>query len=310
MCEMYVYPIRGVRAGGQVEYIELGMHGVKYDREILLAAKEDKAIITTNKYHAMGCLRQVLKGSIVTVTTTEPQKLKAKNLPLSLTIDLDDEPDQVGPFIECQRDYQGYQFNETIAQWFSAAIDKEVFAIRSQLKRRTRGNPKRLLYDRHDDLRKTFCTDSAFHVVNKASVAELKKRMEDRHPDGLPNFFCSAEQFRPNVVLDWPIAFAEDEFFEMRVGPILMRNSGPCIRCNTIRMNLDNNVRVEDCEPYRTLSTFRNVTGLGILFGMYYQMDVLETDRLYRTSLPTLLGYKNKKLTDFYNPSTLREGDE
>ena len=60
-------------------------------------------------------------------------------------------------------------------------------------------------------------------------------------------------------------------------------------------MNLDNNVRVEDCEPYKTLSTFRNVPGLGILFGMYYQMDVLETDLLYRNSLPKRLGYLSKE---------------
>ena len=99
--EMYVYPIRGIRAGAQVDYLELGIHGVKYDREILLAAKSDQEIVTTNKYHTMGCLRQVLKGSKVTVTTMEPERLKAKNLPLSLTIELEEEPDKTGPFIEC-----------------------------------------------------------------------------------------------------------------------------------------------------------------------------------------------------------------
>ena len=77
------------------------MHGAKYDREILLAAKSDQAIVTTNKYHAMGCLRQVLKGSKVTLTSMEPERLQAKNLPLSLTIDLDDDPEKTGPFIEC-----------------------------------------------------------------------------------------------------------------------------------------------------------------------------------------------------------------
>ena len=125
----------------------------------------------------MGCLRQVLKGSKVTVTSMEPDRLKAKNLPLSLTIDLEDEPEKTGPFIECQRGYFGFQFNDTVCKWFSAAIDKEVIAIRSPLKRRTRGNPKRLLFDRQDDLRKTFCTDSAFHIINKASVETLRKRM-------------------------------------------------------------------------------------------------------------------------------------
>lgn len=161
------------------------------------------------------------------------------------------------------------------------AIEKEVFAIRSPLRRRSRLNSKRLIFDRPDDLRKSFCSDAAFHVINKASVELLRKKVQERHPEGLPNFFVSTEQFRANVVLDWPEAFAEDNFFELRVGPILMRNSGPCIRCDTIRMNLDKNVRVDEFEPYSTLGTFRTVPGMGVIFGMYYQMDVLETPTLY-----------------------------
>ena len=61
-----------------------------------------------------------------------------------------------------------------------------------------------------------------------------------------------------------------------------MRNSGPCIRCNTIRLNLDKNERIDDFEPYATLSYFRAIPGLGVMFGMYYQMDVLETPMLYQ----------------------------
>ena len=53
---MYVYPVRGIRSA-QVDYLDLSNHGVKYDREILLAAKLDKEIVTTNKYNPMGCLR-------------------------------------------------------------------------------------------------------------------------------------------------------------------------------------------------------------------------------------------------------------
>lgn len=60
ICEMYVYPVRGVRAGATVDAIQLGMHGIKYDREILLASKDDFAIVTSSKFHPMCCLRQVL----------------------------------------------------------------------------------------------------------------------------------------------------------------------------------------------------------------------------------------------------------
>ena len=174
IAEMYIYPVRGIRAPTEVDYIDLGMHGAKYDREILLAQKEDKAIVTSNKHHVMCCLRQVLRGGVVTITTVEPERLRAKNLPESLSIDLDDDPESTGPYVECQRGYFGYTFNDTVCQWFSVAIDKEVIAIRSPLKRRTRLNPKRLIFDRSDDLRKTFTTDAAFHIINKSSVDEVR----------------------------------------------------------------------------------------------------------------------------------------
>jgi len=56
----------------------------------------------------------------------------------------------------------------------------------------------------------------------------------------------------------------------MRVGPLMMRNSGPCIRCNTIRLNLEKECRVDENEPYATLIKFRSVPSLGAMFGMYY----------------------------------------
>lgn len=105
---MYIYPVRGIRAGAQVDELYLGMHGAKYDREVLLADKEDKAIVTTNKYHEMGCLRQVLEGSVVTVTSEKPERLSAKGLPLELKIDLEDEPESVGEMIECQKGSLGH----------------------------------------------------------------------------------------------------------------------------------------------------------------------------------------------------------
>ena len=56
----------------------------------------------------------------------------------------------------------------------------------------------------------------------------------------------------------------------MRLGTVLLRNAGPTIRCNAIRTNWETKNRVAEEEPNRTLTKFRNVPGLGILFGMYY----------------------------------------
>ena len=55
---MYIYPVRGIRAATTVEYLEVTKHGIKYDREIVLVDQNDLSIVTTNKHFAMGCLRQ------------------------------------------------------------------------------------------------------------------------------------------------------------------------------------------------------------------------------------------------------------
>ena len=95
----------------------------------------------------------------------------------------------------------------------------------------------------------------------------------------------------------------------MRVGPVLLRNCGPCIRCNTIRMNLDKHCPVDEFEPLSTLSTFRNCPGLGPLFGMYYQMEVLDTEEVYDSVLASYSGYKSFSSAVKENEVTVREAD-
>ena len=72
------------------------------------------------------------------------------------------------------------------------------------------------------------------------------------------------------MVIEWPKSFAEDSFFELRAGPALMRNVGPTLRCNDIRVNYEKLEFVKKREPYSTLASFRTNPGVGICFGMYY----------------------------------------
>ena len=75
--EMYVYPIRGVRAGGQVKHMEVGRHGIKYDGELVLIDAESKKVVTVNLYHPMACLSQVLRGRVLEISTSLPARLTA-----------------------------------------------------------------------------------------------------------------------------------------------------------------------------------------------------------------------------------------
>jgi len=102
-------------------------------------------------------------------------------------------------------------------------------------------------------------------------VNDLRSKVKARHPDEADAFEVNFECFRPNLVIETGEAYSEDLYAEMRVGTLLLRNVGPTIRCNAVRMNWDKNDRYEDKEPNATLQQYRNVKGLGNLFGMYYQ---------------------------------------
>ena len=80
-------------------------------------------------------------------------------------MDIDPEKD-LGELVECQKGYSGYKYSEEICIWFSMAIGKDVIAIRSPMIRKSKLNPKRLIFDK-DDHRKTFTTDAAFHIIGK-----------------------------------------------------------------------------------------------------------------------------------------------
>ena len=141
----------------------------------------------------MSCLRQHLKGSKLQINTEKPKRLAEKGLPVSLTLEMDIDPEkELGELIECNKGYAGFKYPDDVCKWFSAAIDKDVVVLRSPMTRKTKINPKRLIFDK-SDVHKTFTTDAALHIINKASVEELESKVRARYPDGLDNFYISSE---------------------------------------------------------------------------------------------------------------------
>ena len=122
-------------------------------------------MMNMSRYHQMARLRLALNNNFLTVTTIEPQLLRAKNLPESITIDLDEDPNTIGPAVDGFRslmwsgnkdDHWGNQYNDTICEWFSVAVEKEIVLIRAPSKLRLNNEKKRTMYTKEDDLRKGF----------------------------------------------------------------------------------------------------------------------------------------------------------
>lgn len=111
-----------------------------------------------------------------------------------------------------------------------------------------------------------FTTVAQLHLVNKSSVEELKKVSKANFDHTL---------WRANVVIETPISYEEDSFDQMRIGNIMLRQQGPCVRCRAMALDWENKKRHEELEPYSTLTRTRMLRGKGPIFGMYYHWDIL-----------------------------------
>jgi len=124
--KMFVYPIRGTKAL-PTDYLEVGPHGVKYDREFVFIYPVKNKPVTASKNQDVACLTQSMDGWEVLITTERPDRLDAKGLPRALTLatlNTDPEMEETNHqgLVEVNKSYSGYKQSDKINEWFSDAI--------------------------------------------------------------------------------------------------------------------------------------------------------------------------------------------
>lgn len=98
-----------------------------------------------------------------------------------------------------------------------------------------------------------FSDMASYQLINEASVAELKRRME-KGSDVTPVWF------RPNFIIRGAEPFAEDNWNFIKIGESSVFQYGkPCTRCVLTTINPETCVKDPDMEPLRTLRTFRTL---------------------------------------------------
>lgn len=91
-------------------------------------------------------------------------------------------------------------------------------------------------------------------VASLASLRQLNTWIEDA--DGEP---IEVDRFRPNVVIDGDVPFAEDDWTSVRIGRVSFRAAKPVDRCAMTLVDPDSLARGK--EPIRTLSRHRKWDG-------------------------------------------------
>jgi uncharacterized protein YcbX len=95
-------------------------------------------------------------------------------------------------------------------------------------------------------------------LICEASLADLNSRLDQP---------VEMRRFRPNLVIDGDLPYAEDGWRRIRVGAVEFEGVKNCSRCVFTTIDPDTGVKSPDMEPLRTLSSYRRRPEGGVYFG-------------------------------------------
>jgi uncharacterized protein YcbX len=168
---------------------------------------------------------------------------------------------------------------------------------------------KRLPFSLKTDVRNAFISDAPIHICNVQSIKAMEESIRTKYVDQ-PDIFASKDvdvlTFRPSFLIDYPEAYSEDEFFELRIANVLFRLLGPCQRCKTTSLNWRLNSRDDLMEPYMTICKERKHPKFGPIFGTYLKPDIIKSEDDFASILPN---FEIPKDRSFGTTGIIKKGD-
>ncbi|MFJ4617675.1 MOSC domain-containing protein [Streptomyces sp. NPDC088812] len=126
------------------------------------------------------------------------------------------------------------------------------------------GRPTRLRRDRPDADGRATGTMNRLHVVSRASLTLLNRKLGERGAPPLP-----MNRFRPNLVIDgWSTPHTEDTTAHLSIAGTELTFTERTIRCAVTMVDQETGHR-SGPEPLRTLSDYRREAA-GVAFGAYF----------------------------------------
>jgi uncharacterized protein YcbX len=237
---LYHYPIKSCR-GTSLDEAIVDARGIVADRRWMVVDAGGN-FLSQRELPRMALVEPHLSDDILEVTAPGVEPLVVALGPSGQQVDVTIWGDR------CVAVDEG----EDAARWFTTVV----------------GVPCRLVRTSDTDVRRVdatyagpsdqvgFADGFSFLLTSHASLDDLNRRL----PEPLP-----MNRFRPNIVIDGATAFEEDSWRTIKVGAITFTVAKPCARCAIT--TTDQLTAERSKEPLRTLATFRNVPGRGVMFG-------------------------------------------
>ncbi|CAG9765497.1 unnamed protein product [Ceutorhynchus assimilis] len=257
--ELYIFPMKSTK-GIKSEKLFLTEKGVreidKNDNTILL---QDRTFcIYTSKDLEVRSARQLPKIIQISIqAASNGVILKAPN-----KVDLYINLPKVKNNIRAKFGKELFTLTDcghSVANWLSSFLLNKNEGLRLGY---GTGNPARTLvrdnpklaghYPGFDDtLAGIFSDYAALHAVNAATVQNLNERLENG---------VDFMNFRPNILIEGPEAFAEDRWTFVKFGNVVTESVMECPRCITTTVS-SSGVFHEERQPLKTLDSYRKSEG-------------------------------------------------
>jgi len=238
---LYRYPVKSC-GGTSLPSATVGPRGIVGDRQWMVV-DDTGEFLTQREHHRMSLVRPHL-------TDDGLLELSAPGMP-PLTVTPAIRHDRVDVSIWSDR-CVAIDEGPTVAEWLSAFLDVRCRLVRFPDDATRRVDPE---YAGPND-QVGFADGFSFLLASCASLDDLNHRLASPLP---------MNRFRPNIVVSGGEPFEEDRWKSIRIDGIAFAVVKPCARCVTT--TVDQQTGEASREPLRTLATFRNVPGRGVMFG-------------------------------------------
>lgn len=241
--EINIYPVKSTRRIALTES-EVLPRGLPWDRRWMLVDEENR-FITARKHPVLATVQAEIGSDSMIITADARDQLR-----LSL------EPEQRETTrVTVWRDSVDAVLADREADiWFSdyLGVSCRLVQLTDDLVRgvdQDYGQPA-------DEV--SFADGFPLLLITEASLADLNSRLDQP---------VEMRRFRPNLVVDGDLPYAEDTWRHLRVGEVEFEGVKNCSRCVFTTIDPDRGVKSPDKEPLRTLSTYRRRLEGGVFFG-------------------------------------------
>ncbi len=255
---LHIYPVKSCR-GIDVDAFRITDMGPEWDRRWMIVKSADGRFITQRSHPSMARIGVAIGGGNLRLSGADIEALV-------VAVDHSGESRRV---VVWDDECLGVDAGETAADWLAAVLGEPLRLVRLDPSLPRLASAEYAGPGPHPV---SFADGYPVLMISRESLADLNRRL----PGAIP-----MERFRPNVVIEGGVAYAEDAMARFSFGPVVLRGVKHCTRCAIPTTDQRTGARDPDQEPLRTLKTYRNDRVLkGVTFGQNCVIDAGVGERL------------------------------